>query len=121
MGVDGVELDVRRSADGALVVHHDPVGRRGASLPARRLETCRRYVPDSGRGHGGAARAQRQRRDQELEDSSEPTYDETGDFAREVLESLADLRSSQALTSRVSTWPPARRFVPSIARSTSAG
>jgi glycerophosphoryl diester phosphodiesterase len=24
LGVDGVELDVRRSADGALVVHHDP-------------------------------------------------------------------------------------------------
>jgi glycerophosphoryl diester phosphodiesterase len=24
IGVDGVELDVRRSADGALVVHHDP-------------------------------------------------------------------------------------------------
>lgn len=24
-GADGVELDVRRSADGALVVHHDPV------------------------------------------------------------------------------------------------
>lgn len=25
LGADGVELDVRRSADGALVVHHDPV------------------------------------------------------------------------------------------------
>ena len=24
LGVDGVELDVRRSADGGLVVHHDP-------------------------------------------------------------------------------------------------
>ena len=24
LGADGVELDVRRSADGALVVHHDP-------------------------------------------------------------------------------------------------
>ena len=24
LGADGVELDVRRTADGALVVHHDP-------------------------------------------------------------------------------------------------
>src|SRR6478736_4409350 len=24
MGADGVELDVRRTADGALVLHHDP-------------------------------------------------------------------------------------------------
>lgn len=28
LGADGVELDVRRSAQGALVVHHDPIGDR---------------------------------------------------------------------------------------------
>src|SRR4051794_36499575 len=26
-GADGVELDVRRTLDGVLVVHHDPIGR----------------------------------------------------------------------------------------------
>jgi len=42
MGADGVECDVRRSADGALVVHHDPdvpglgpiFAHRAADLPA---------------------------------------------------------------------------------------
>lgn len=36
LGADGVELDVRRSADGTLVVHHDPLlpdGRPVAGLP----------------------------------------------------------------------------------------
>ncbi len=40
LGADWVELDVRRSADGALVVHHDavlPDGRPVASIPARDL------------------------------------------------------------------------------------
>ncbi len=40
LGADGVELDVRRCADGALVVHHDPVlptGERIAELTASQL------------------------------------------------------------------------------------
>ena len=39
LGVDGVELDVRRSADGALVVHHDEAaeGRLIAKTPAAQL------------------------------------------------------------------------------------
>lgn len=58
MGADGVELDVRRAADGALVVHHDAVladGRaivdlRAADLPAHvplldaALDACRGLV-----------------------------------------------------------------------------
>ncbi|HQT99873.1 MAG TPA: glycerophosphodiester phosphodiesterase, partial [Acidimicrobiales bacterium] len=39
LGVDGVELDVRRSADGALIVHHDDAveGRLIAKTRAREL------------------------------------------------------------------------------------
>ncbi len=39
LGVDGVELDVRRSADGVLVVHHDPevAGHAIARTPAADL------------------------------------------------------------------------------------
>lgn len=40
LGADGVELDVRRSADGVLVVHHDaalPDGRLVVSVPAAEL------------------------------------------------------------------------------------
>ena len=97
MGVDGVELDVRRSADGALVVHHDPVaqGRVIARTAARDLP---RYVPYLGDAMAVLRGLSVNVEIKNLKDSSEPTYDETGDFAREVLESLADLRSSQALT-----------------------
>lgn len=31
-GADGIEIDVRRSSDGVLVVHHDPMVRRGGAL-----------------------------------------------------------------------------------------
>jgi len=41
VGVDGVELDVRRSADGELVVHHDP-----AIGPLVIGESLRRSLPD---------------------------------------------------------------------------
>jgi glycerophosphoryl diester phosphodiesterase len=89
LGVDGVELDVRRSADGALVVHHDPVaeGHVIARTPSRDLPTYIPYLSD----------AMAVLRDvsvnveiKNLKDSSEPTYDETGAFARDVLEALSD-------------------------------
>lgn len=61
LGADGVELDVRRSADGVLVVHHDatlPDGRAVAGVPAAELppwvptleaalEECRGLVVDA--------------------------------------------------------------------------
>lgn len=61
VGADGVELDVRCSADGVLVVHHDAVladgrvvaGVRAAELPGwvptleAALETCRGMVVDA--------------------------------------------------------------------------
>ena len=45
LGAHGVELDVRRSADGVLVVHHDAIladGRPVAAVPAAELPS---YVP----------------------------------------------------------------------------
>ncbi len=50
VGLDGVELDVQRSLDGVLVVHHDfhlPDGRLIASL--RHQEIQRAELPDGGR------------------------------------------------------------------------
>lgn len=61
VGADGVELDVRRSADGVLVVHHDPLlpdGRALAAVPTSELppevptledalEVCRGMVVDA--------------------------------------------------------------------------
>lgn len=86
-GADGVELDVRRSSDGALVVHHDPSvnGRvicetRQRDLPSfiptldEVLDTCRGMLVNV-----------------EIKNSPsrlEPTYDGTGDFARQVVQLL---------------------------------
>ena len=47
-GADGVELDVRRCADGELVVHHDAeVPGVGAHPPAPGATSCRRGSPPS--------------------------------------------------------------------------
>src|SRR6188768_3753377 len=48
LGADGVELDVRRSADGVLLVHHDataePLG-AFAALPFAEIRAARPSVP----------------------------------------------------------------------------
>ena len=45
LGPDGVELDVRRSADGALVVHHDPVLPGGGPVADARVAELPATVP----------------------------------------------------------------------------
>ena len=48
LGADGVELDVRRTADGALVVHHDPSPAGGdliATTSARALRDAHPEIP----------------------------------------------------------------------------
>ena len=48
MGADGVELDVRRTADGALVLHHDPAVADGALIagtPAAELQADHPEIP----------------------------------------------------------------------------
>jgi glycerophosphoryl diester phosphodiesterase len=45
LGADGVEVDVRRSADGALVVHHDPVVAGGAAVAETPLADLPSGVP----------------------------------------------------------------------------
>ena len=46
MGVDGVELDVRRTADGVLVVHHDPEVEGYGVIFAASFEALRAARPD---------------------------------------------------------------------------
>lgn len=45
LGADGVELDVRRSADGVLVVHHDPVLPDGRAIHTLAAADLPQYVP----------------------------------------------------------------------------
>ncbi|HLU41847.1 MAG TPA: glycerophosphodiester phosphodiesterase, partial [Microthrixaceae bacterium] len=44
-GADWVELDVRRSADGALVVHHDPVYADGRTVARVAADDRPDHVP----------------------------------------------------------------------------
>jgi glycerophosphoryl diester phosphodiesterase len=84
LGVAGVELDVRRTADGALVVCHDPVVELMviAHTNARDLPG---FVPhldqslDELRGLCVNVEIKNSR------DPSEPTYDDSGTFAQEVV------------------------------------
>jgi glycerophosphoryl diester phosphodiesterase len=46
MGADGVELDVRRTADDALVVHHDPAVLGGALIAATTVAAVRAARPE---------------------------------------------------------------------------
>jgi glycerophosphoryl diester phosphodiesterase len=45
LGADGVELDVRASADGALVVHHDPVVAERGPISSLRVADLPPYIP----------------------------------------------------------------------------
>ena len=99
LGVAGVELDVRRTGDGALVVHHDPLidGVAIGHCAARDLPA---YVPTLAEAmevlRGTTVNV-------EIKNSKgpkEPTYDETGSFVYEVLDYLhaADLATSVILS-----------------------
>ena len=87
LGVDGVELDVRRSADGVLVIHHDALigdmviaSTAAAALPS--------YVPTLDQAMGVLEGLKVNVEIKNLRDPREPTYDESGDFARVVLSEL---------------------------------
>ncbi len=45
LGADGVELDVRRSADGALVLHHDPTIASAGPIALLRVADLPPFVP----------------------------------------------------------------------------
>lgn len=84
LGVDGVELDVRETLDGQLVVHHDPVA-NGLTIAHTKASGLAADIPsldDALRAVTGL------KINVEIKNSRgprEPTYDETGDFARRVV------------------------------------
>jgi glycerophosphoryl diester phosphodiesterase len=89
LGVDGVELDVRRTRDGVLVVHHDPaVGSLSIAHSAR--SALPDYVPTLGEAldslEGVAVNVEIKNGRGATED-----YDEHGDLARHVLATIGEL------------------------------
>lgn len=89
-GVYGVELDVRRTADGELVVHHDPTidGLVIANTLRRELPA---YVPTLVEVLDVSAGLHVNVEIKNIQHSSEPTYDPTGGFARQVVQTLDDV------------------------------
>lgn len=87
LGVDGVELDVRRTADGALVIHHDPTI---ADQAISRLTTPElpAYVPRLDEAMALLRGICVNVEIKNSPDPEEPTYDDTGTIEREVLEYL---------------------------------
>jgi len=90
LGIAGVELDVRGTLDGALVVHHDPLV--GDLVIARsRAEDLPPYVPTLEAALEVLKGLRVNVEIKNLLDPREPTYDESGDFARHVIDVLHDL------------------------------
>ena len=86
LGVDGVELDVRRTQDGVLVVHHDPViGPLVVAQSAR--SALPDYVPTLAEALDSLEGV---RVNVEIKNGrgAAESYDETGDLARQVLSSV---------------------------------
>lgn len=99
LGVGGVELDVRKTLDGALVVHHDPIiGPRAiAHSNARDLPT---YVPTLEMALDALVGVTVNVEIKNMNVSREPTYDGSGAFVREVLDVVhAKRRNSSVVLS----------------------
>ncbi|HVB51832.1 MAG TPA: glycerophosphodiester phosphodiesterase [Acidimicrobiales bacterium] len=87
LGVAGVELDVRRTKDGVLVVHHDPVI-DGVALAHTRARDLPPYVPTLEAAMNVLAGVTVNVEIKNSKSVKEPTYDDTGAFVREVLDFL---------------------------------
>jgi glycerophosphoryl diester phosphodiesterase len=93
-----VELDVRRTLDGALVVHHDPVVELLviAHSQARDLPG---YVPHLDESLAELRGLRVNVEIKNSRDPSEPTYDESGSLVRDVLASIGAVEGSSVLVS----------------------
>ncbi len=88
LGVDGVELDVRRTLDGVLVVHHDPVV--GALVIAQNPRSALpHFVPTLSEALESLEGVRVNVEIKNGRGSSE-NYDDTGDLARQVLSSVEE-------------------------------
>ena len=89
LGVDGVELDVRQTLDGVLVVHHDPTI-EGRAIAHTNVADLPEYVPRLDEAMAILRGLTVNVEIKNSRDPEEPTYDETGAIARRTLEYLVD-------------------------------
>jgi glycerophosphoryl diester phosphodiesterase len=96
LGVDGVELDVRRSVDGALVVHHDP-NVDAMVISRTRQRDLPGYVPTLDQAMEACTGALVNVEIKNIRDPSEPTYDDSGRFARQVVACLHEINRAETV------------------------
>jgi glycerophosphoryl diester phosphodiesterase len=96
LGVDGVELDVRQTSDGALVIHHDPTISGGviAHMAASDLPA---YVPRLDEALTVLRGLRVNVEIKNSRDPDEPTYDASGTIVRSTLEYVRDTSWTEAV------------------------
>jgi glycerophosphoryl diester phosphodiesterase len=87
LGVDGVELDVRRSVDGHLIVHHDAII-DGVAISEVAYADLPDYVPTFEEALEACRGISVNVEIKNIRHASEPSYDESVEFARHVLDDL---------------------------------
>lgn len=90
LGVDGVELDVRETLDGELVVHHDPAA-DGLIISQTNARNLPSYIPSLADAVNVLVGLTINVEIKNSRTPTEPTYDETGDVARRVVTALHDV------------------------------
>jgi glycerophosphoryl diester phosphodiesterase len=94
LGVDGVELDVRRTGDGVLVVHHDAtIGK--LSIHGALQKDLPPYVPTLDEAMAACQGVLVNVEIKNERGRHEPTYDDSGDFARQVVTRLREIHWSE--------------------------
>jgi glycerophosphoryl diester phosphodiesterase len=94
LGVDGVELDVRRTSDAVLVVHHDPtIGKISISEALQRDLPA--YVPTLDEAMAACEGVLVNVEIKNERGRHEPVYDDTGEFARQVVTQLLEIHWSE--------------------------
>jgi glycerophosphoryl diester phosphodiesterase len=89
-GVDGVELDVRRTGDGALVIHHDPRC-EGMLISDTRQRELPAYVPTLDDAMEACEGMFVNVEIKNSKDEPETSYDESGGLARTVVQHLRQI------------------------------
>ena len=105
LGADGIELDVRRSADGALVVHHDAVVPGGRPLCELVVADLAPHVPLLGEALDACAGMLV---NVEIKNEpGQPGFDESESLAHQVAEAVADAGWTERVIVSSFHWPTA--------------
>jgi glycerophosphoryl diester phosphodiesterase len=98
LGVAGVELDVRQAADGALVVHHDPIVEQMV-IARTNAKDLPGFIPHLDQSLDELRGLRVNVEIKNSQDPSEPSYDDSGRLVRHVLACVRAATGSSILIS----------------------